>query len=374
MVMRTWKDIAAATDEAILAWADHQPWAGPMKECGQDAGWHAEGDVWTHTLMVGRALYTLEAWPSLSRADQLALLFTALFHDSGKPETTVLDPETGRTRSPKHSLAGERIARTSLRELGCPFDTREAICNLVRYHGRPPYLLEKKSPEQEVIHLSWLTDHRLLYLFTLADTRGRLTSEGTRPEDVLHLWKHTAQELGCFGRPYPFANDQARFLFFRGELTSLHYTPQQDWSCTATLVCGLPGSGKDTWLAKHRPNLPVVSLDDIRGDLDIPAEDNQGQVIQEGRERCRVHLRAGTDFAFNATSISRLLRKRWIDLFHDYRARIEIVWLEPPLPQILKQNRERSARIPERIIMGLLERTEIPDWTEAHGLTHVVAV
>lgn len=372
--MRTWTIIAAAGDEAIITWAGTQAWSGPMKACGQDAGWHAEGDVWTHTMMVCRALYTLKEWPALSRADQLLLLFTALFHDSGKPETTVFDPETGRTRSPKHSLAGERIARTALRELGCPLDVRESICNLVRYHGRPPYLLEKKSPEEEIIHLSWLTDHRLLYLFALADTRGRLTAESSRPEDMLHLWKQTAEELNCFGRPYSFANDQSRLLFFRGELTSLHYTPQQDWSCTATMVCGLPGAGKDTWLAKHRPGLPVVSLDDIREDLDVTAQDNQGHVIQEGRERCRVHLRAETDFAFNATSISRQLRKRWIDLFHDYRARIEIVWIEPPLAQILKQNREREARIPERVIMELLERTEIPNWTEGHGLEHVSGV
>jgi len=32
-----------------------------------------------------------------------------------------------------------------------------------------------------------------------------------------------ADEAGCFDRPYAFANDQARFLFYRDALTSLHY-------------------------------------------------------------------------------------------------------------------------------------------------------
>jgi putative nucleotidyltransferase with HDIG domain len=82
-----------------------------MAACNQDAQWHAEGDVWTHTKMVCAELEQLADWPSLDRTAQLKLLFTALFHDSGKPATTVLEPETGRTRSPKHALVGAEIAR-----------------------------------------------------------------------------------------------------------------------------------------------------------------------------------------------------------------------------------------------------------------------
>ena len=118
--------------------------------------------------------------------------------------------------------------------------------SLVRYHGRPVYILEKDSPEHEVIFLSWLVDTRLLYLFALADTRGRRTKEMTRPEENLHLWKMVAEERGCFGVPYPFANSQARFLFYRGKLSSLHYLPREGYRCTVTLLSGLPGAGKDT--------------------------------------------------------------------------------------------------------------------------------
>ena len=44
----------------------------------------------------------------------------------------------------------------------------------------------------------------------------------------------------------------------------------------------------------------MVSLDDLRADLDVDATENQGEVIQAARESCREHLRAGRDFAFNA--------------------------------------------------------------------------
>jgi len=302
---------------------------------------------------------------------QIKLLFTGLFHDSGKPATTARDPDTGRTRSPKHALVGAEIARRVLRELECDLVTREGIAALVRFHGRPPYLLEKAKPEHEVISLSWLVNNRLLYLFALADTRGRQANEMSRPEENLHLWKLVAEERGCFNRPYAFANDHARFLFYRDQLSSLHYVPHEEYRCTVTLMSGLPGAGKDTWLAKHRPTLPVVALDAIRDALDIEATDNQGEVIQTAREKCREHLRAGENFAFNATNITRQMRQRWIDLFADYAARVEIVYVEPPVAAIFEQNKRRTSPVPEKVILSLLEKLEVPAITECHSLTIV---
>lgn len=367
--MKTWADILKAPDSEILMWAAAEPWAEPMRHCMQDAEWHAEGDVWTHTGMVFNQVTRLSQYTDLSRVQQVTLLFVALLHDAGKPDTTMLDPETGRTRSPKHAMVGAAMAREVLRGLGCDLETREHIVNLVRYHGRPPYLLEARDPEREVVRLSSLLSNQLLYLFALADTRGRHAKEMSRPEDTLHLWHDTAAELGCLTSIYPFANDHARFLFHRDELSSLHYTPHEDYRCKVTLMSGLPGAGKDTWLARQRPELPVVSLDAVREELDVDATDNQGTVIQTAREQCREHLRAHRDFAFNATSITTQIRKRWIDLFADYGARIEIIYLEPSLRTILRQNKERAAAVPESVIRRLSEKVEVPTLAEAHEIS-----
>jgi len=196
--VKTWTDIKLANNSQILEWAETQPWAREMATCQQDAQWHAEGDVWTHTKMVCSELERLAEWPALDRTSRIELLFTGLLHDSGKPVTTAVDPETSRTRSPKHALAGAEIARRVLRELDCDLATREKIVALVRFHGRPPYLLEKDKPEQEVISLSWLVNNQLLYLFALADTRGRRATEMSRPEENLQFWKMVAEERGCF--------------------------------------------------------------------------------------------------------------------------------------------------------------------------------
>jgi predicted kinase len=107
-------------------------------------------------------------------------------------------------------------------------------------------------------------------------------------------------------------------------------------------------------------------LDDVREELDIDPTEEQGRVIQMAKERCRERLRAGEDFAFNATNLTAQLRKLWIDLFARYEARVEIVYLEPPFDAVIKQNRERDRRVPERVIYRLRDRAEPPLPGEGH--------
>jgi predicted kinase len=367
----TWNELSRGSLGEIVAWANDQPWCQSMAACQQDAGWHSEGDVWTHTQMVCAQLPELAEWPTLTPKEQTVLIFTALFHDSGKAETSRVDPATGRTHSPKHAIRSEHIARRVLRDLGCDLTTREQIARLVRFHGRPAFLLEKPEPSHEVVSLSWLVNNRLLFLFAIADTRGRDTQETTRPEENLHYWKLVAEENRCFEQPFPFANDQARFQFYRQPKPDLHYIPHESYRCTVTLMSGLPGSGKDTWLSRHGQEQPVVSLDEIRTELEIEVTENQGSVAREARERCRALLRARQSFAFNATNLLRQTRQRWTNLFADYGSRIEIVYLEPPFATLLDQNKRRPHCVPEKIIRELADKLEPPTWAEAHGLITV---
>jgi putative nucleotidyltransferase with HDIG domain len=363
-----WGELKQASLAETMAWAESQPWCQAMAECAQDAQWHAEGDVWTHTKMVCRQLTELAEWPSLTNHERTLLIFTALFHDVAKPLTSQVDPDSGRISSPKHAVKGEQVARGVLRELGCDLTTREEIARLVRFHGRPAFLMQRSEPSHEVARMSWHVDNRLLYLFALADTRGRYTESMDRPEENLHYWKLQAEETGCFNQPYPFDNDHARFLFFRQREPNLHYVPHEDFRCRVTVLSGLPGSGKDSWLSSHRPDLAVVSLDGVRNELGVSPTDDQGKVVQLARQRCRELLRDRTSFAFNATNILKQTRGRWIDLFNDYDAHIELVYVEPDFERLLKQNKDRDNAVPEQVVRKLAAKTEPPTWAEGHAL------
>jgi hypothetical protein len=99
-----WQEIKQASLDDILTWAESQPWCRAMAACAQDAQWHSEGDVWTHTKMLCQQLVGLSEWPTLASDERTVLTFTALFHDAAKPLTSEADPETGRITSPKHAV------------------------------------------------------------------------------------------------------------------------------------------------------------------------------------------------------------------------------------------------------------------------------
>lgn len=360
------KSILDLSLEQLLGWAERQEWSRAMRSCPQDPEYHAEGDVWTHTVRVCDAACSLDEWPLLSQSDQFALLLACLLHDVGKPATTTAVGE--RITSPRHAAVGAVMARQIMRESDVPILLRERVVSLVRYHAAPAFILRRDDPTLAAIDLSWRADPRLLHMLAHADARGREGKSTQEYADRIALSQTIFEESGCFAQPFPFANDHARFLFFRRELSSVHYTPWEKYSCEVTMLSGVPGSGKDHWCRTYGEDRPIVSLDAIRQEHGFSRTGDQGQVAQEAIRLARECLREGVDFLFNATNVRRSTRARWISLFHDYGARVRIVYLEAPLDVILERNAARQGIVPEPVIANLLDRTEVPDWTECHSL------
>ena len=139
-----------------------------------------------------------------------------------------------------------------------------------------------------------------------------------------------------------------------------------------TMMCGLPGAGKDTYVRTHLPGLAVVSLDDLRAELEVEPKDDQGTVAQLGRERMRALFRRHEPFVYNATNLSRQRRGAVLALAADYGVRVRIVYCEAPRVTLLAQNRAREGRVPDDVIRRMSEKWEIPSLTEAHALELVV--
>jgi len=360
----------ASLIEPNLAALQQEPWAVAMQDCQHNSEeHHAEGDVWTHTQMVVEQIHSRPEYKDLSPSDQVVVFWAGILHDVAKPTTITV--ENGETHFPKHSIKGARRAREILNDRGFDWRTRERIANLVRHHGHPPFVLQSENPISWAIDISWRVDTRLLYLLSMADALGRKAKDMKDYPERVELWRMLAEENNCFGQPYPFVNRQARFLFFQDLLSSLYYTPFEDYKCEMTLLSGLPGVGKDTWIAKNLPEAPVVSLDDLRTKMDIDPTDNQGTVIQEAKQQVCRHLAAGTNFVFNATNLMKLSRSKWIMLAHNYQAMVRVVYLERPLSTIFEQNKQRDQVVPEQVIRGMQGVLEVPDLTECHELTEV---
>ena len=343
----------------------------PLDACPQDPVHHAEGDAGIHTRIVVEALATSDEWRRLPAGERSVLFWAAVLHDIGKPATTKTEND-GRITSKGHSRIGASMARSFLWEAGSPFAWREAVCGIIAAHQLPFWLIERPDPERLAIATSWKCRPEHLCIHATADALGRTCADQAAILENISLARMVFQELDCLERPFPFANGESRVGFFEREDRDPNYAAYEDFRCTVTLMAGLPGAGKDTWIAANRPEQPVVSLDAVRSALDEPATGNQGRVIQAAYEMARDHLRNHRDFVWNATNVTAQLRSKPLRLLRDYGARIEIVYLEPPPDRLLQQNRQRDAVVPVSAIRDLSRKMEPPgDW-EAHKVIRII--
>jgi predicted kinase len=288
-----------------------------------------------------------------------------VLHDVAKPECTRVEAD-GRITSRGHSRRGAVLARGLLWRMGVPFALRERVCALIRFHQTPYFLIDRADGPRLAIEISQTARCDHLAILAEADVRGRVCADRQRLLDNVALFAEQAAELGCLSQPYPFASDHARVLFFRDERRAPDALAHAAFRARVVLMAGLPGAGKDHHVRDHFRDWPVVALDDLRDEMDVAPDEDQGRVIQAARERARDYLRQGRSFVWNATNVSRQLRGMTLGLLLGYQAHVQVRYLEVPPEVLFAQNRARGRRVPEGVIERLIDRWEVPDRTEAH--------
>jgi len=341
-------------------------WVRAMANCPQDAFHHAEGNVWIHTGMVCEALAEMPAWRALPDVERSIVFAAALLHDVAKPVCT--RHETGRITSRGHSSRGEVMARKILWDMDVPMMMREQVAALIKYHQIPFFLLERSDSQRVLFKVSQSARCDLLSLVAEADARGRVCQDQQKLLDNISLFVEYSRDQDCLIGPRRFPSDHSRFQYFRKEDRDPNYCAYDETACEVVLMSGLPGAGKNYWIAQNLPDWPVISLDDLREELEVDPTENQGPVVSEARERAREYLRRKQSFIWNATNISRQIRSQCIDLFAAYNARVRIVYIDVSQQTLFRQNREREKPVPADVINRLLDRWEVPDLTEAHRI------
>lgn len=345
-------------------------WVRALGDCPQDPIHHAEGDVGIHTRMVLDALLASSSWQEAAATDRRILFAAALLHDVAKPATTVVAGD-GRVSARGHSALGARMARTILWEMGMDAREREQVCALIVRHQLPFHCIENDDAERRVIAASITTRLDHLAILAEADGRGRTCRDQQRILDNVALFRELASELDCLSGCFPFPDAHTRVVWTEQAGRDPRSLAFDDTRSTATLMVGLPGAGKDTWIAQHAGDLEVISLDALRRRLGVAPTGDQGPVIAAAQERARELLREGADFVWNATNVTRSLRQRVLSLFRDYAARVRIVHVEAGPEALDRQNRARPDAVPRAALQRLVHRWEAPDLSEAHELIHV---
>lgn len=360
-----WHGIEAALSSFVI----------PMSRTEQNPVFHAEGDVWTHTKMVCQALVTLDSFRHLTEMEQNAVFLAALLHDIGKIPTTRW--EEGDWTSPNHTLVGSKMARQFLWQAlglcGTPEkqQLRETICNLIRYHSFPPHAIDDPDGKRKLRAIAANGQNcpvftlALLNVLCEADALGRCCDDQTHMLEQIHLCAELAKESGCYDAPFPFPSAHTRYSYLSGKDIAPEVELYDDTKGGVILMSGLPGTGKDTWIREHCPDLPMISLDEIRKEMKISPTDNQGRVAEIARERARELLRKKQSFVWNATNLSPMIRGKQIRLFGQYHASVRIIYLETEWGEQLRRNGGRPDAVPEAAICRMMEELVLPEGKEA---------
>lgn len=375
-----WSDITAlvplpGAQPDYATWLEVFPALELAKTTPQSPVYHGEGDVWTHTVWVCNELSASAEYADLTRGEQVTVFLAALLHDISKYSTTVIDPSTGKISQPGHSRKGAIEARVALWDLGVPFAVREHVCRLISVHQQPFWALSGSSvrgrlPEFIVRELSWTCDLRLLALLAEADMRGRAYAEQQTLLDDIELFREFAQEDGCYRAPRAFASDHTRVRYFRDGVGHPDYAQFQEPGSAVTVMCGLPAAGKNTWVARNRPGLPVVSFDDARDELGLRYGKNEGVVAHAAVDKAKDLLRHKAPFVWNATNLSEQVRQKSLGLLAQYGAEIELVYLERPRAELLRRNSKRDTSLTNKALQAMTGRWEVPLPLEAHRVVY----
>jgi len=159
-----------------------------LEKTEQSPKYHAEGNVWIHTMMV---VDEAAAVKEKSR-NPAVFMWAALLHDIGKPETTSMN--NGRITAYNHDIAGARLAEDFLRYYNCTEDFIENVTALVRWHmqilyivrGRPNANLEKMKEEADLEEIA---------LLGYCDRMGRLGIDRELEQENIRLFLQKARSL-----------------------------------------------------------------------------------------------------------------------------------------------------------------------------------
>jgi putative nucleotidyltransferase with HDIG domain len=346
-------------------------WLRSLADCPQDPRYHAEGNVLIHTKLVCEALVALPQWRTLPAKERSVIFAAALLHDVAKPVATQIEAD-GAVSSKGHVIKGAKMAQEILWDLNVPFAEREAVVALVKYGSLPLWFWDKPNPERAVIKASQIVRCDMLGLLAEADVRGRYCNDQAQLLERIEFFREFCQENQCFDKPRSFPSAHSRFVYFQKENGNPDYVAYDDTRFGVVMMSGLPGAGKDTWIKENFSNWRVISLDELRKQMSISPEDDQGAVINAAKTIAREYMRDGQSFVWNATNISRQLRGMLTRLFASYQANIRIVYLETSWDELLRRNCDRSAKLPEKVLYKLKQRLEVPYITEAHTVNWLV--
>ena len=363
------------------AWEAAQPALFADMQRTVDVPYVAGGKVLANTQTSCGKLVGLPEFRALNDRQRQILFLACFLHDVGKTLTTKRIKR--QWISPNHDLRGAELARYLLwtdYKLAGTMDMlsfRETVSLLVQHHETPlafQDVLKQGDAETSFVVKSLAANGILVHDFTLEllGILGLAIATTTEAEDACKRFMDAAERNGCLRQPPSFADETSRFaLLSRKSRSSDDVVTDDTWG-EIVMMAGLPGTGKDTWIGRNHPELPMISLDEIRKEIHVLPTEPQEPVITLAYSRARDFLCNHTPFLWNATNITTDIRSRQLSMFMRYGASVRIVYLETSVDEQYRRNRNRVAVVPEEAVTRMRRHLVLPTIHEAQRVGYIM--
>ena len=384
-------------DECIEYLGSQFDWLYNLKNTPQDPEWHAEGNVHIHTNMVLGELYKLlEEDASHIKGDKRqSLILAALLHDVGKTVRTKQVEINGiiRIACPQHESIGRSYLAFKLMKLNLSFAVIRRVLGLVGEHHMPKLLVVKNQVKGAYLSLSRRADIELLYWLEVADMRGRSCRDLASQLEYLEEFKMFSEEYGVWDCSHELRGEFSSLFKDENKLEKDYIYSHALYEIEKSLIslpveaiartfeyksnhsnlivlCGPSGSGKSTWVERNCEDFTLISLDEIREEINgnRRVQKNRGQVLQLAKDRLKACLRKKQNVVWDATNLRSDFRKILCDFGRDYKALVTLVVFLLPEEKLFKNNENRDYSIPRDVLLKQLEGFQFPLAGEAHRM------
>ena len=133
------------------------------------------------------------------------------------------------------------------------------------------------------------------------------------------------------------------------------------------VMVGLPGAGKDTWIAQNLPNThKVVCRDDIRAEIGlckagekiVASREQENLVTAIFNQKLKEYARAGEDIAINNINLVKRYRMEYKRTLKDFD--VNWIYVVVEAPDLETNKKRREGQIPPEVFDRMVERYEPP--------------
>ena len=373
------KDLFDSNDNINWEFVNTIPEIVAMIGCKQNTDWHQEGDVYNHTKLVVQAMEEIIKKNNIQgNIIRRMLLAAALLHDIGKPVSVYWSEKENQWKTKDHGEAGSHIVRKLFYDDPDIF-FREELVSMVRYHMVMHYIYRySEKSKKKLIKLS-CCHAPIQYMLWLneADTAGAINDMETpemRAEKFDMLNKMIDVLDIRWSRYDGYVNRLARYKDLNN-LTKLDTTNNSD-EFNVYIMCGIPGSGKSTYIKDNLPNVPVVSRDIMRYEMGLTSSPNNKIIASKEQEqkitkmmndKIKEYCEAKQDFIIDNMNLRYVYRQKILEEILPYNAYITVIYVEAPdLKTCIKR---RYGQIPADEYVRILKSIDFPQPFEYDEIT-----